>query len=30
MLYRFVNLEGDVDMIILIGDAPPNTPAEVQ
>lgn len=24
MLYRFVNLQKDVNMLILIGDAPPN------
>ena len=30
LLYRHINLLGEVDMVILIGDAPPNTADEVK
>jgi hypothetical protein len=30
LLYRHINLLGEVDMVILIGDAPPNTAEEVR
>jgi hypothetical protein len=29
LLYRHINIQKDVDMLILIGDAPPNSEAEV-
>jgi hypothetical protein len=25
LLYRHINIQKDIDMLILIGDAPPNT-----